>query len=113
MNSPLVIKGLEAITARTNLATGLTHANDMNAAKAMFVLLRDAGEPLVAMSVATWAARNGWQADDANELGELAAKIGDGANVRISGNWWRDDIIEIFKSELDSGTESGTDEESR
>ena len=38
--SPLVRRALEAITARTNLRTGLADPNDMNAAKEMFLRVR-------------------------------------------------------------------------
>ena len=45
--SPVVASGLFAITERTNLAMGLLHPNDFNAAKEMLLLLHRAGESLV------------------------------------------------------------------
>lgn len=95
--SPIVEKGLAAITSRTNLSTGLAHPNDMNAAKEMFVLLHSAGEVLLADEIGSWAAAHGWQPKDAAELGKLGAQIGMGKKPRIKdGPWWREDIIERF-----------------
>lgn len=99
--STLVEKGLEAITARTNLATGLAHPNDMNAAKEMFVLLHAEGEILLSGEIEAWAEGRGWKPDDARELGELGAQIGAGKKPHIGGGpWWREDLIDRFKAEL-------------
>jgi hypothetical protein len=73
--SPIVEKGLDAITIRTNLSTGLAHPNDMNAAKEMFAL-HAAGEILLANEIEAWAAGNGWQTEDAAELGNWAPRLG-------------------------------------
>ena len=98
--SPVVQKGLEAITARTNLNTGLTHPNDMNAAKEMFVLLHLAGEILLANEIESFAVMNGWQAKDAAELGQLGAQIGQGKKPHIKdGPCWKDGLIEQWQSE--------------
>lgn len=95
--SPILTKALQAITDRTNLSTGLTHPNDMNAAKEMFVLLHDAGEILLEAEIESWASSNGWQPSDAKELGALAQQIGNGKKPRIKdGPWWREDIISSF-----------------
>jgi maltose-binding protein MalE len=103
--SPMIEKGLEAITARTNLATGLSHTNDMNAAKEMFVKLHEAGEILLANEVEAWATSNGWQPNDAAELGALAEQIGMGKKPGIQdGPWWNDQIIEHFQSDLDKSS---------
>jgi len=93
----LVEKALKSITERTNLSTGLTHPNDMNAAKEMFKRLHEAGEILLAQEISAWAQMNGWQEKDADELGALAQQIGMGKKVRISdGPWWKEDILEIL-----------------
>jgi hypothetical protein len=98
--SPIVEKGLEAITTRTNLGTGLSHPNDMNAAKEMFVMLHQAGEILLANEIEAWAGGHGWKPKDAHELGTLAQQIGMGKKPRIKdGPWWRSDIIDRFNSE--------------
>lgn len=98
--SPIVERGLQAITNRTNLSTGLGHSNDMNAAKEMFVRLHQAGEVLLAQEIATWASGHGWKPKDAEELGQLGAQIGMGKKPRIKdGPWWKDDIIEQFEAD--------------
>ena len=98
--SPIVQKGLAAITDRTNLSTGLTHPNDMNAAKEMFVLLHKAGEILLANEIESYAAMNGWQPGDAEELGQLGAQIGQGKKSRIKdGPWFKEGLIEQWQVE--------------
>ncbi|MCY3789112.1 MAG: hypothetical protein OXH63_10030 [Gemmatimonadetes bacterium] len=99
--SPLIEKALEAITARTNVSTGLAHPNDMNAAKEMFVRLHREGEILLAEEIESWAIVNGWRPDHAAELGALGQQIGMGKPSRTEGEWWKEDIIEQFRSEID------------
>jgi hypothetical protein len=102
--SPVVLKGLEAITSRTNLATGLTHPNDMNAAKEMFLLLHKAGEILLANEIESYGVTHGWQEEDAKELGQLGAQIGMGKAVRVSdGPWWREGLVDQWKAEANNG----------
>lgn len=99
MNS-VVTKGLEAITSRTNLSTGLSHSNDMNAAKEMFLLLHEAGEILISEEIESYAVSNGWSAKDANELAQLGGQIGMGKKPRIKdGPWWKDGLIEQWQNE--------------
>lgn len=90
-------KALEAITSRTNLSSGLTHPNDMNAAKEMFKRLHLSGVTLLANEISSWAQMNGWIKKDADELGALAQQIGMGKRVQIKdGPWWKEDILEII-----------------
>ncbi len=94
MNSKIE-KGLEKITKRTNLSSGLSHPNDKNAAKEMFLRLHLAGEILLAEEIASWAAAHGWQSADAGELGALGQQIGDGKKPLIKdGPWWKDDVLD-------------------
>ncbi|MCX5882752.1 MAG: hypothetical protein NTU74_13400 [Deltaproteobacteria bacterium] len=96
--TPLVEKGLNAITIGTNLSTGLTYPSDMNRAKEMLVRLHKAGEKLLAEEISAWAKMNGWQTKDADELGALAEQIGKGEKVQIpDGPWWNDNILELLK----------------
>jgi len=98
--TPLLQKALRAITAGTNLSTGLTHPNDKNGAKEMFKRLHEAGEVLLAQEVSGWAEMNGWQKRDSEELGALAQQIGTGKKVRIAdGPWWNDNILDILRNE--------------
>jgi hypothetical protein len=92
--SPVVSKALDAITSRTNLSSGLTHQNDKDAAKEMFVRLHQAGELLLANEIESYAADHGWQPKDAKELGLLGAGIGAGKKPRIKGGpWWNEGLI--------------------
>ena len=98
--SPIVQKGLAAITDRTNLETGLTHPNDMNAAKEMFLLLHQAAEILLANEIVSYALMNGWQPGDAKELGKLGEQIGQGKKPRIKdGPWFKDSLVEEWQAE--------------
>ena len=99
--TPLLAKGLEAITSRINLATGLARENDMNVARAMFFLLREAGEELVGSDVLSWAVGRGWKWSDAEELGSIAQRINEGKEPRIRhGGGWKEGIIDQFRNEL-------------
>ena len=95
----LLNNALQAIHNRTNVSTGLTHPNDKNAAKELFLRLHNAGVILLATEISSWAQEHGWAPEDAGELGALAQQIGMGKRVRISdGPWWNEDIIEILKN---------------
>ena len=95
--SPIVRKALEAITARTNLSTGLAHPNDKNAAKELLSKLQAAGFGLDGAAVEAWAAANGWKASGAKELGAIAASLGAGRRVIVKdGPWWKPDILGIL-----------------
>jgi hypothetical protein len=83
--SPLVALGLGAISARTNIETGLTHLNDRAAATEMLLRLHNFGEPLKAREIEQWALAGGWQPRDAAQLGELAARIAAGHKPRVNG----------------------------
>ncbi len=99
--TPLVEKGLYAMTIGTNLSTGLSYPSDMNRAKEMFVRLHKAGETLLAAEIGSWAKRNGWQAKDADDLGVLGEKIGKGEKVSIpDGPWWNDNILELLMQNI-------------
>jgi hypothetical protein len=99
--TPLVEKGLNAITIGTNLSTGLSYPSDMNRAAEMFVRLQKAGEKLLAEEIIAWARLNGWQTKDADELGALGEQIGKGEKVRIpDGPWWNENILELLKQNL-------------
>ena len=90
----LLTKALNAITARTNLATGLTHFNDKHAAQEMFFRLHQANVTLRSEEIEGWAVVNDWEPGDARDLGLLAGAIGRGRKPRIkSGPWWPDDVL--------------------
>ena len=97
--SPLVLEALKSLTARVNLATGLSHYSDESSAKEIFKLIYKEGEHLLASEITPWALENGWKNKDAQQLGELAEKIGRGDRVVVRNqNQWREDIIAQLKS---------------
>lgn len=99
--TPLVEKGLKAITIGTHLATGLSYPSDLNRAKEMFARLHRAGEVLSKTEISAWARENGWQAKDADELGALGEEIGSGAEVRIpDGPWWNENILDLLNQNV-------------
>lgn len=96
--SPLVTEALKSLTVRVNLATGILHRSDESAAKEIFQLLHKEGEPLIASEITRWAMENGWRTEDAQKLGALAEKIGNGGRVVVRDkNQWREDIIEQLR----------------
>jgi len=97
--SLLVLEALKSLTARVNLATGLSHYSDESSAKEIFKLLHKEGERLLASDITPWALKNGWKTKDAQQLGELAEKIGRGGRVVVRNkNQWREDIIAQLKT---------------
>lgn len=92
--SPLLVESLKILTSRVNLATGISHPSDDSSAKEIFNILRREGEQLDASKISVWAMENGWQTNDANKLGELAKKIGNGGRVVVkSKGMWPTDIV--------------------
>lgn len=97
--SPLVREALKSLTGRVNLATGLSHYSDESSAKEIFKLLYKEGEYLVASEITAWAIENGWKPKDAQQLGTLAEKIGQGGKVVVRNkNQWREDILAQLKA---------------
>lgn len=99
--SPLVLEALKSLTARVNLATGLNHYSDESSAKEIFILLHKEGECLLSSEISLWAVANGWKTKDAQKLGDLAEKIGQGGRVVVRNkNQWREDIIDQLKAKV-------------
>ena len=71
---PQLEQKLTALTNTINLSTGLSHPSDMEAAKRMFNSLIIDSIPFDPVAVRSWALRNGWRPDLAEELYELAKK---------------------------------------
>jgi hypothetical protein len=95
----LVLEALKSLTARVNLSTGLSHYSDESSAKEIFKLLYKEGEHLLASEITMWAIDNQWKTKDAQQLGELAEKIGRGGRVVVRNkNQWRADIIAQLKT---------------
>ncbi len=101
--TPLLREALKTISSSINISTGLTHPNDKNRVKELFKHLHEKGEVLLANEIEEWTVTNGWQKNDANELGALAQQIGMGKKVIIKdGPWWSEKIIKILKKRSQS-----------
>lgn len=101
VSNPVVSKGLEHLTDRVNLGTGLTHPSDRSSAIQLFQLFVQGGEAYIADEIRAWAVRQGWQPEDARELAEVADKVQQGRKLKSeSGRQWRDDYLERLRREV-------------
>lgn len=99
--SPLVKRAMRSFKSRSNVRTGLSNSSDNNAAKAMFLILHDAGETLTGSDIAAYAVTLGWEAEDASQIGKLASEIAHGKRPRVSGGpAWVPDILDIWRADL-------------
>lgn len=97
--SPLVLEALKSLTSRVNLTTGLSNYSDESSAKEIFKLLYKEGERLIGSEITLWAIENRWKTKDAQQLGNLAEKIGHGGRVVVRNkNQWSEDIILQLKT---------------
>jgi len=69
-----VIVALKSLTTCVNLSTGLAHSSDKENAKRTFTKLRSGGIKWNPEEIEKWAVRNGWRADDAQELATLSGR---------------------------------------
>ena len=98
ISNPVVRQALIGLTASVNLSTGLTHPSDRSHAVAIFKLLVSGGEKYDPDEIRAWAVKNGWEAEDAAELEDIARKIREGRNLRSD---WRlgPEVLERWRSE--------------
>ena len=71
---PEIEEKLISLTNRINLSTGLSHPADLKAAKEMFRQLKDEALPYEPKMLRSWALRNKWRPDFAEDLYEMAEK---------------------------------------
>lgn len=93
---------LKLLTSSVNTSIGLSHPNDLNRAKDLFVILHEHDIELRCSEISLWASNNGWNTKDARQLGILAQNIGEGKRVMIRnrGGWWKNDIFMRLKEDL-------------
>lgn len=86
---PVVVEGLKIISQLGNLSTGISHPLDQGRAVALFRALKKSRTPFDPTAVRSWAVHNGWRANGAKDLGEVAQKIADGRRVQAphAPNW--------------------------
>ena len=91
----IINEAVKTLSSTVNVSTGLNHPNDMNKARELFKILHENKEVILKSDVSAAAQANGWNQDDADELGSLAQQIGEGKKPRISnGPWWASDIYD-------------------
>lgn len=69
-----VVTALKSLTACVNLSTGLGHPSDKEHAKRTFSKLQSGRIKWNPTEIEKWAVRNGWRADDAQELATLSGR---------------------------------------
>jgi hypothetical protein len=100
VHNPVVAKGLEHLTCRVNLSTGLAHPSDRSAAIELFRLFVRGGEGFNPDQVRAWAVRHGWRPDDARDLADVAHKIQEGRKLKAApGGGWREDYLDRLREE--------------
>lgn len=93
--STIIEEAVKTLSSSVNVATGLSHPNDMNKARELFKILHDKGEVILKSDVSSAAMTRGRTSADADELGSLAQQIGEGKNPRVTGGpWWAANIYD-------------------
>ena len=98
VSNPIVVSGLQTLTAIANLSNGVDTFNRDTAAQVFLALSRD-GEAADPDEVRTWCARNGWGAANARELGNLARAVLAGERVRTGAWRLRADIADEWRKQ--------------
>ena len=75
IDDPVVEAALLHLTQMVNLSTGLAHPRDKDMAIEVLRILRNKNHNIDLAKMKSWAIKNGWQSDGANDLARLAAKI--------------------------------------
>lgn len=103
ISNPVVAAAVRSLTARVNLRTGIAQVTDKAAAVQAFQILHAGGERLNGGEIQAWATANGWRADHARQLGELASRIASGATLRSRGSSvWVDDVLAVWRHAAES-----------
>jgi len=96
---PVVAAALRSLTSLVNLGTGLSHPSDRASAIQMFRTLKRHGYAFDPAEVYQWAAGNGWSGKGADELRDIAEGVNANRRFRVERQMFRDDIIEIWRTE--------------
>ncbi len=81
--NPILRESVETLSMIVDVTTGLAHPLDDTRAKELFVALHEHGISLLAVDVRELALDNSWSEPCAQQLAELAEKIGKGFPVDI------------------------------
>lgn len=97
ISDPVVEAAMRSVTNSVNLSTGLSHPLDRPKAIWAFKDLKKARYTWDPMEIQTWAMANGWAANDATELAEIAAGVARGKAYRAGTRPWRSDVIQVWR----------------
>jgi len=101
IDNPVVEEAMIALTSSINISTGLVHPRDKSSAVQLLRELHKHGELFDPNSLSSWALRNGWTPEGADDLNKIAQAILDHRPIRGGGiHHWRPDIIEYLKQRV-------------
>ncbi len=75
VDDPIIRAALTSLSEMINLSTGLSHPRDKLVADEILRVLRAKGHVIEPSKIKSWAIRNGWAPDGANELAKVAGKV--------------------------------------
>lgn len=100
LRSTIVEQALSSLTHIVNLATGISHPRDREAAIQMFEILRNAGEQFSPEDIKAWlVGEGGWNATDAEDVAVVARKVLEGRSLRSGQRVWAENILEIWQKQ--------------
>lgn len=100
ISNRVVEAALSNLTSSVNLSTGLGHPSDKDHAVGIFRALVAARETFDTDEIRAWAAANGWDADDADELADLAGRLAEGRKVMTKGWSLPGDAVDRWRAEV-------------
>jgi hypothetical protein len=111
LSDPVVEAALRSVTRMINVSTGLANPRDRSTAIHSFKILRRNGHTIDPGEIPAWAMANGWGAEDARELGELARGVLAGRGYRAGASPFRSDIIRVWREKgFQEDSESSDDD---
>lgn len=94
----VVLAAARSLTRIVNLNSGLAHPRDKAAAVHTFRRLKRGGYDWDPSEIRIWAMANGWRAEDAQDLEDVADGVRQGRRYRVGASPWRSDIISHWRS---------------
>lgn len=97
--SELLARAIQTLSDIVNVSSGLAHPLDEARAKELLKALHARGESLTYDSVKKLALENHWAARHADDLAELAQRIGNGGRVVIkhARNWGEPTVARLME----------------
>jgi hypothetical protein len=99
VKNPVVVAALKCLTETVNVSTGIHNPSDKHATIELFQRLKLAGEIYHPNEVKAWLIREGkWSPRDAEDVKLISEAVLAGKRFRISGSFWREDIVEQWRA---------------